>query len=158
MKTIISIFLKYTQTFARIVCKAVKNVVYICIASVVTLLTSCESLTPTRVPPLADSLGYNVPSFCGWTTTGLNEFTYKLESEKLSIFRTLVDMVNIPALATRESSIDWLNAGLAAGLFGSLPFALKRVPKGAVSKEEHEAEIERVGNMKPQEFRNMRRL
>ena len=102
---------------------------YIIVASAVTVLSGCEHVTPTRTPPLSSALGYRIPNWKGWTTTGLNEAYYKIELEKLKVLRTMVNVVNDPALQAREQVVNWLNVGLSAGVFGGIPLAWRRDPK-----------------------------
>lgn len=122
----------------------------------ITALTGCSSLMPTKEPPLAEKIGYRIPDYRGWTTVGINETIYKIEYEKLKILRTMVDVVNEPALAAHEQAIDWLNVGLSAGTFAGIPaataLALKKLPRGAVKKEDHLAAVEKAGRMDPRDF------
>lgn len=115
--------------------KAILACFYILIACLVTAVSGCEHLTPTRVPPLTDVLGYDVYDFKGWTTVGLNEMSYTIEVKKLGVWRTMMDLVNVPALQARDQVVDWWSMGVTAGLFGGLPLALRKVPKGYVKKD-----------------------
>jgi hypothetical protein len=108
--------------------RALLIILYWSMAVLVTALSGCASLTPTRVPPLSKALGYEIPNYKGWTVTGLNEGKYRIECEKLKVLRTMVNVVNEPALAAREQAVDWLNVGLSAGMFGGLPLAWRRDP------------------------------
>jgi hypothetical protein len=109
--------------------KSLVWVLYTLFSVFFTLVSGCAYFTPTRVPPMTKELGYEVLNYKGWTTTGLNEGTYKLELEKLKLFRVMVDVVNEPALEAREQVIDWVNVGLSAGVFGGIPLAYMKDPK-----------------------------
>jgi hypothetical protein len=137
----------------RKLCTAALIGVYVVMALVVTALSGCKSLTPTRVPPLAKEIGYIVPNYKGWTTAGINEAVYELEAKKLELLSTMIDTVNRPAYAIREQAIDWLNIALSGGLFGGIPLALRKLPRGAVRKEEHEVAVIKAGIQDPEEFR-----
>ena len=133
--------------------KSLLVVVYILLATVTTLLSGCESLTPTRRPPLAEKIGYNIPDFKGWTTTGINDAVYNMEVQKLKLLASMINLVNVPALQARKQAVDWLNVGMSAGLFGGLPLALRRIPKGAVKKEDHEKRVAEAGLQDPEDFK-----
>ena len=121
-------------------------------------MTGCVGLMPTREPPMTQELGFDVPDVKGWTFVFLNEAAYNWEAEKLNFWKISMDFVNKPMIALHEQAVDWLNIGLSAGLFGGAPtavaLALKKVPKGSVKKEDHEAELDRVGNMDPESYRS----
>lgn len=150
-------FLSKVWSYTTVTCRmTAKVVLWTCygIASIcVTCLSGCAGMTPTREPPLAEKIGYEIPDWKGWTTTGINEGVYKIELEKLKVLRVMVDVVNEPALAAREQAVDWLNVGLSAGTFGGVPLAaalaLKKVPKGAVKKEDHEKAVEEALHKQP---------
>lgn len=125
-----------STSFLRKALNGLLAIAYLGIAVVVTLLTGCESLTPTRVPPLSKELGYDIPDYKGWTTTGINEGYYKIEVEKLGILRTMIDVVNTPALQAREQVVSWGNIAMSAGLFGGIPLALRKIPKGYIKDPE----------------------
>jgi len=117
---------------------------YLLFSVSITIFVGCESVMPTRVPPLSEELGYDIPDYKGWTTTGLNEGYYNIELQKLKILRTMVDVVNVPALQARDQAIDWINVGLSAGVFGGLPLAFLKVPKGSVSKKTHDKAVKQA--------------
>ena len=118
--------------------KGVVVCAYTFIACVVTLMSGCQSLTPTRVPPLAEEIGYTIPNWKGWTTTGINEAVYKIEVQKVDVLRVMIDLVNQPALAAREQLIDWYSMAMSAGVFGGIPLALRKVPRGYKKEGEPE--------------------
>jgi hypothetical protein len=146
------------KKFFKSALKVVGTAVYSVLAITMTLLSGCAYLTPTREPPLAEKLGYKIPDWKGWTTTGINEGVYRIELEKLKVLRIMVDVVNIPALEARKQAINWYNMALSAGAFGGIPLAaslaLKKLPAGAVKKEDHEEALAKAGNMDPEEFRS----
>lgn len=123
------------KKFLKSVQKGIVIGLYCTIAITVTALSGCQYLTPTRVPPLSEELGYEVPDWKGWTLVGLNEASYKFAYEKLKLYRVMVNIVNEPALQAREQVINWGNIALSAGAFGGIPLALRKVPKGYVKKE-----------------------
>ena len=123
--------------------KFVSGVLYTLVALTVTLFSGCAYITPTLVPPLSREIGYEIPSWGDWTTTGLNESVYRIEVEKLKILRVMVDVVNIPALEAREGAINWLNVGLSAGMFGGIPLA------GALIPRRKEKDLVKEALMKP---------
>ena len=120
------------------------STVYVLLATLATILSGCQWATPTTLPPLSEKLGYKIPNFKGVTTVGLIEGKYAIELEKLKVLRTMSDVVIEPALEAREMAVDWINVGLSAGMFGGLPLALRKLPKGAVRKEEHEEVVRRA--------------
>jgi hypothetical protein len=109
---------------------------YICMASMITLLAGCQHLTPTKVPPLTDELGFSVVNYKGWTTVGLNQWAYKIHSSKLDTWGLMMDMVNNAALQARDGVIDLWSMAATAGTFGGIPLALRKVPPGYVRKED----------------------
>lgn len=133
--------------------KLIAATVYTFAAICITIFTGCASVMPTKEPPLAEAIGYEIPSWKGWTTVGINEAVYKIEYEKLRVLRTMVNVVNEPALAAHEQAINWLNVGLSAGTFGGIPLAgalaLKKLPKGAIKEEDHLAEVEKARMEQP---------
>ena len=145
--------MKKLKTFFRKLFALIGIVVYTFAAICVTVFTGCSSVMPTKEPPLAEAIGYEIPDWKGWTTVGINEAVYKLEYEKLKVLRTMVNIVNEPALAAHEQAINWLNVGLSAGTFGGIPLAgalaLKKLPKGAVKEEDHLAEVEKARMEQP---------
>jgi hypothetical protein len=116
--------------------KATVGTLYAVVAVIITLFTGCASLMPTRVPPLTAELGYDVPDYKGWTVVGLNDGAYRMEVEKLKVWKVMIGLVNDPALALHGQAVNWLNMALAGGALGGIPLALKRVPPGYTKKEE----------------------
>lgn len=135
--------------------KALFIVLYIFVAGTVTILSGCKSMTPTRKPPLVEKIGYEIPDFKGWTTVGINEAIYNIELEKIKLLAAMIETVNAPALAAREQAIDWFNIALSGGMLGGIPLALRRLPRGAVKKEDHEREVTKAGLQDPEEFKQM---
>jgi hypothetical protein len=116
--------------------KKILNVAYVILTGITMLIVGCESITPTRVPPLTTTLGYSVPAWKGWTLTGLNEAKYNIEVKKLDTWRIMIDVVNAPALEARKQVINLWSMLATGGAMGGIPLALKAVPKGYVRKEE----------------------
>lgn len=120
---------------------------YCLVAVYTSLLTGCAGLMLTKVPPMTKELGYKVPlQYKGYTFVFVNEAAYTWEAEKLNFWRIAMDFVNKPAIAIHDQAVNWLNIGLSAGMFGGGPvaiaMALKKVPKGAVKKEDHDKEVQ----------------
>ena len=110
--------------------KALGVALYICLGAFVTMIAGCSTLTPTRVPPLTEAFGYKVVNFNGWTLVGINEWAYKIETSKLDTWGVMIDMVNKPALQAREQVIDVWSMIATGGLFGGIPLALRKPPRG----------------------------
>ena len=110
-------------------------------------LTGCASaslvdmITPTIVPPLSEQLGYNIPDCKGITTVGIVKGC--LEVERLRL--VALDSSASVTLKATETAVDGFLALLASlGLIGTgvgVPVALRRLPKGAVSREEYLAAV-----------------
>lgn len=115
-------------------------VLYGLLTILVTTFAGCSSLMPTREPPLTEELGYKVYDWKGWTFVGLNQAAYKLEVEKLKTWQVMIGFVNAPAIELHSLIVNWVGVA-AGGAMTGLPFALKRLPKGAVKKEDHEREV-----------------
>jgi hypothetical protein len=82
----------------------------------------------------------------GITTVGVNEAMYKVERAKLETWRMTMDLVNKPMLEAHGMAVDFLSMALAGTAFGGIPLALRKVPKGAIKKEDHEKELEIARN------------
>jgi len=148
----------------KIFIKTIGYSLYTLFASCIILLSGCKTLTPTRVPPFTEELGYHIPNYKNWTLTGISESVVELESLKLEIkyevdaaklkaLGTLVESVNAPFYLLREEAINWFNIALSGGLFGGLPLALRKLPRGAIRKEQHDLEVKKAGYQDPDEFR-----
>lgn len=129
--------------------KSLLVAVYLVLVGTITTLAGCRSVTPTRKPPLVEKIGYKIPNYKGWTFVGINESFYKMELQKMKLLAAMIETVNAPALAAREQAINWFNVGMSAGMFGGIPLALKRLPKGAAKKEDYE----KAGLQDPEEFK-----
>lgn len=116
-------------------------ILYSLLAALVTTFAGCSSLMPTREPPLTEELGYKVFNWKGWTFVGLNEASYKLEVEKLKMWKVMIGFVNDPAIALHGQVVNWLGMIGVGGAMGAIPIALNRLPKGAVKKEDHDREV-----------------
>jgi hypothetical protein len=120
----------------------------------VVMLCGCASaspidlITPTIVPPLAEQLGYNIPDVKGVTTVGIVKGFLEVEKLKLQTLDASAHMT----LKATQTAVDGLLGVLATlGLVGTgvgVPVALRRLPKGAVSKGDYE----KAGKMSPEEF------
>ncbi len=116
-------------------------VLYSLLTIFVATFAGCSSLMPTREPPLTEELGYKVYSWKGWTVVGLNQAAYKLEVEKLRMWKVMIGFVNIPAIELHGQIVNWLGALGVGGAMGGIPLAWNRLPKGAVKKEDHDREV-----------------
>lgn len=114
---------------------------YIVASVIITVFTGCSALMPTRKPMLTDELGYNVPNYRNWTTIGINEMAYRIEVEKLKVWKVMIGLVNDPALQLHTQIVNWWAMAASGGALGGIPLALRKVPKGAISREEHEKAI-----------------
>jgi len=117
------------------VLRALGIALYILTGAFVTLIAGCSNITPTRVPPLTEEFGYKVVNFKGWTLVGLNEWSFKIESSKLDTWGIMVETVNRPALAARDEVIDLWSMVATGGLFGGIPLALRKPPKGYIKPD-----------------------
>jgi hypothetical protein len=123
-------------------------------ASIVLFITAgCALITPTIVPPLTNALGFNVPNIKGVTTVGIVKGALVVEREKLKVFDS---MAHLTLTATEDAKNGIIDVVAMLGLGGSalLPMALRKVPSGAVSKDEHERRVQEAGLMNPDDFKS----
>lgn len=131
-----------------------KRLLFVLIPIIVVALCGCASaspidlITPTIVPPLAKQLGYDIPDIKGVTTVGIVKGF--LEVEKLRLMA--LDSSASLTLKATQTAVDGLLGLLATvGLVGAgvgVPVALRRLPKGAVNRDDYE----KAGKMQPEEF------
>ena len=109
---------------------------------------SCALVTPTTVPPLTETLGYHVPNYKGVTTVGLVKGTLEVERARLMTFDK---MATISLQATEQVKTGIMDILALVGMGGTalIPLALKKVPRGAVSKAEHERLVKKALKMNP---------
>lgn len=105
----------------------------IIISTIVAGCSTVAMLTPTIVPPGSEELGYDVPDLWGITTVGLIRGSVKVEEAKLKAFDTTATVVIESTEETKGGLIEIL-AVLGLGGTATLPFALKKLPKGATMK------------------------
>lgn len=134
--------------------KTFKTILFAPLVFMLMVLASCEMITPTVVPPMTDALDYSVPNWGGVTTTGLVRGSYELELNKLKLWKYSVDATLQATEGIRVGLVDLL-AVLGLGGTAALPLALRSVPKTAVKKEDHLAEVEKAGKMAPEDFENL---
>jgi len=127
--------------------KAIKSFFGIVVGVILFALIGCAYITPTIVPPMTEELGYAVPNLYGVTVTGLVEGSYKLEVQKLKLWKYSVD-ATLQATEGIRSGLVELAALVGLGGTAALPMALKRLPSGAVKKEDYEE----AGRMSPEDF------
>ena len=105
------------------------------IASVVLfILAGCALITPTIVPPLTTKLGYSVPNIKGVTTVGLVKGALKVEQERLRVFDSMATLT-LEATEKAKNEIIDIVAMLGLGGTATLPWALRKVPKGYKKEE-----------------------
>lgn len=147
-KAILAAFRIVKRSFAS-VGKAALVTAYILIAAYTTMLTGCASMMPTRESPIAEPLGYDVWDYKGWTFVFMTEAKYNIEVVKLRAYKETADLINKPFLDFHTESVDLLNIALSGTLFGGMSFAWRRLPRGAVKKEDYE----KAGLQDPDEFK-----
>jgi hypothetical protein len=114
--------------------------IYLLVAVFTTLFVGCSHMMPTRVPPLTEEFGYNVPNIKGYTTVGINEAVYGVELAKLETWRLMLDIVNKPMIEAHATMIDWMSVALAGTTFAGIPMALRKVPKGYIKEDKSSAD------------------
>ena len=113
-----------------------------------------DFIIPTIVPPMSEQLGYDIPDLGGVTSVGIVKSYLEVERVKLM---ALDSSAHITLKAT-ESVVDGLLgllASLGIGTAGiGIPVALRRLPRGAVCREDHDHAVHEAGKMSPEEFEN----
>lgn len=125
--------------------KALKKIViflfdaaWIGACSLAILLVGCRSLTPTVVPPLTKELGFSVPNVKGITTMGMIDASYNYQVEKMKLWKYSVDYTLEATERGRQGVLDIMTM-IGLGGTAALPVALRKLPKGAVMKDDKAA-------------------
>lgn len=113
------------------------HTIYIVVIGMTMAMAGCRSITPVVVPPVTEELGYEVLNYKGVTTIGILETTIKFETLKLKGWSAMADVSIELSDTARKGTMDLLTL-LGLGGTAALPLALKKLPKGAVRKDEKE--------------------
>jgi len=107
------------------------------------ILWGCSTLAiiPTRVPPLMDTLieGETL-NYKGWTVQGIVDMRMQYLKTMYPVVSKFYDLGREASGQVATTILGLLSAAGLAGT-GALPLALKALPKGAVSKEDHEKAV-----------------
>jgi hypothetical protein len=79
--------------------------------------------------------GTKVPNIKGVTLIIIEEYMYKFQAKRLELWAGEMEIRHEISNQIYDEGINFLNMGIAAGAFGGIPLALKKVPKGYRKEE-----------------------